>query len=137
ETLTVFMGAHASDQSLLKLLGLIDLVFALTTLCCPAAIMLLLALGWKMGIESLYPLSGDYIWEFIDRFGSYSAPFALWARAHPSPGYRHWLSVPNFGRWLVTQHQQGLYRSATLSLALSGLLVLLVGFSLNHHGEAS
>jgi phosphohistidine phosphatase SixA len=139
ETLTVLMGAHASDQALLKISGLIDLLFALTTLCCPSSLIFLLALSWKMGIESLYPLSGDYIWEFIERFGSYSAPFALWvlARAHPSQVYRHCLSVPNFGRWLVTQHQQGRYRVATLALALGACLFLLVGFALNHHGEAS
>ena len=138
-TLTTMMGSYASDQSLLKISGLIDLGLALMTLCCPASIMFLLALGWKLVIESLYPLSGDYIWEFIERFGSYIAPLALlaMAREYPSQVYRHCLSVPNFGRWLVTQHQQGFYRSATRSLALGGLLCLLVGFSLNRHGEVS
>jgi phosphohistidine phosphatase SixA len=110
---------------------------ALVALCFPASSIFLLALGWKIGIESLYPLSGDYIWEFIERFGSYIAPLALFvmARAYPGQVYRNCLSVPNFGRWLVTQHQKGLYRSAMLSLALGGVLFLLVGFSLNRHGE--
>ena len=137
--LNTIMGAHASAPYLLHISGLMDLGLALTILCYPASSIFLLAFVWKMGIESLYPLSGDYIWEFIERSGSYIAPFTLFvlARAYPAPFYRHCLSLPNFGRWLVTQHQQGLYRSATLALALGGVLFLLVGFSLNRHGEVS
>jgi hypothetical protein len=48
---------------------------------------------------------------------------------------RHCLSVPNFGRWLVTQYQQGVVRTATRALALGGGLCLLVGFALNRHGD--
>jgi phosphohistidine phosphatase SixA len=138
-TLTSIMGSQASDQSLLKISGLLDLILMLTTLCCPASIIFLLAVFWKIFIESLYPLSGDYIWEFIERFGSYIAPLALFAMAREKPlqFYLNCLSLKNFGRWLVTQHQNGFYRSATLSLALGGLLFLLVGFSLNHHSEVA
>jgi hypothetical protein len=89
--LNTLMGSHASAPSLLRLSGLIDASLALAALCCPASIIFLLALGWKLVIESLYPLSGDYLWEFIERFGSYIAPSALvvMARAYPSQVYRH------------------------------------------------
>jgi hypothetical protein len=102
ERVTAILGPYASPQRLLKISGLLDLLFALTILCGPFSLMFLLAVCWKMFIESLYPFSGDYTWEFIERFGSYTAPFALFvlARTYPAPFYRHCLSVPNFGRWL-------------------------------------
>jgi phosphohistidine phosphatase SixA len=138
-TVMAVLGSHVAAQDLLHLAGLIDVSGALAVLCYPTSSIFLLTGCWKMAIESLYPFSGDYTWEFIERFGSYTAPFALFvlARAYPAPFYRHCLSVPNFGRWLVTQHQQGLYRSATWALALGGGLCLLVGFSLSHHRDLS
>src|SRR5207249_123462 len=138
-TMTAVMGSHVAAPYLLHLSGLIDVSLALAVLCYPTASLFLLTCCWKLAIESLYPFSGDYTWEFLERFGSYTAPFVLFvlARAYPSQVYRHCLSVPNFGRWLVTQHQQGLYRSVTRALALGGVLCMLVGFSLNRHGELS
>jgi hypothetical protein len=63
--LTAIMGFHAPAQYLLHISGLIDVSLALAVLCYPASSIFLLALGWKLGIESLYPLSGDYIWELL------------------------------------------------------------------------
>ena len=99
-TMAAIIGSYASNLTLLKLVGLIDVLLALTTLCFPTSIVFLLALGGKIGIESLYPLSGNYIWEFIECFGSYSAPLVLlvMAREYPSPFYRNCLSLQNFGR---------------------------------------
>ncbi len=33
--------------------------------------------GWKIATESLFLVSGSPVWELIERFGSYTAPFAL------------------------------------------------------------
>jgi hypothetical protein len=34
-------------------------------------------LAWKLGSELLFPLTGDYVWEFVERAGSYGAPLGL------------------------------------------------------------
>ncbi len=45
---------------------------------------LFLIAGWKIATELLYPLSGAPVWEFVERFGSYTAPLALawWLYSH-------------------------------------------------------
>ena len=43
------------------------------------SVVLLTVFVWKLATELLYPLSGDYIFEFIERAGSYGAPLALLA----------------------------------------------------------
>jgi hypothetical protein len=137
ETLAGMIGTHDPAQYLLRLSGLIDVSLMFAVLSYPASWIFLLAAGWKVAIESLHPLSGDYIWEFIERGGSYVAPLALFviARGYRSLVDRYCLSLPNFGRWLATQHRNGFYRSATLALALGGLLSFIVGLSVARHGE--
>jgi len=51
-------------------LGGLMLVWARAEVAC-------IVLIWKLVSEMLYPISGDYIWEFIERSGSYGAPLAL------------------------------------------------------------
>jgi hypothetical protein len=38
---------------------------------------LLVAVTWKIATEMLFPLTGDSLWEFVERGGSYGAPLAL------------------------------------------------------------
>jgi phosphohistidine phosphatase SixA len=139
ETLAGMIGAHDPLQYLLRMSGLIDVALMFAVLCFPASRVFLPVLGWKIAIESLYPLSGDYIWEFVERGGSYFAPLALFVitRGYPSLFSRNCLSLRNFGRWLSTRYQTGFYRSATLALALSGVLSFVIGFGLARHGAAS
>src|SRR5262245_953098 len=138
ESVAGMIGMHDPAQYLLRLSGLIDVSLMFAVLSYPASWIFLLVAGWKVAIESLHPLSGDYIWEFVERGGSYVAPLALFviARGYRSLVDRNCLSLPNFGRWLATQHRDGFYRSATLALALGGLLCFIVGLSLARHGEA-
>jgi phosphohistidine phosphatase SixA len=139
ESVAAMVGTHDPLQYLLRVSGLVDVSLMFAVLCYPVSRILLLAVGWKIATESLYPLSGDYIWEFIERGGNYVAPLALFviARGYQSLFYRKCLSLPNFRRWLAAQHQKGFYRSATLALACSGLLCFILGFSLNRHGDVS
>jgi phosphohistidine phosphatase SixA len=139
ESVAAMVGSHDPLQYLLRVSGLVDASLMFAVLSYPSSRLFLLVVGWKVAIESLYPLSGDYIWEFIERSGNYVAPLALFAiaRGYPSLFSRNCLSLPNFGRWLSTRYQNGFYRSATLALALSGVLSFLVGFGLARHGDAS
>src|SRR5215470_885869 len=50
EPLAAMMGSHASPEGLLKISGHTDLSLALAVLCYPTSSILLLALGWKIGI---------------------------------------------------------------------------------------
>ena len=79
------------------------------------------------------------MWEFIERGGSYFAPLALFVitRGYPSLFSRNCLSLRNFGRWFSTRYQTGFYRSATVALALCGVLSFVIGFGLARHGAAS
>src|SRR5262245_16958430 len=122
ESVAAMVGTQDPLQYLLRMSGLIDVALMCAVLCYPAPRIFLLTFGWEIAIESLYPLSGDHIWEFIERSGNYVAPLALFviARRYPSLFSRNCLSLPNFGRWLSTRYQTGFYRSATLALALSG-----------------
>jgi hypothetical protein len=67
--------------------GWFEIALAAAVLACPAWPLLLLVLVWKVGTEMLFPLTGDYVWEFIERGGSFGAPLGLLilstARARP------------------------------------------------------
>jgi hypothetical protein len=57
--------------------GWMEIVLAAAVLAFPAWPLLLLALAWKVATELLFPLSGDQVWEFVERAGSYGAPLGL------------------------------------------------------------
>lgn len=71
------------DAELLAALGWSEIVLGLAVAVRPAPGLLLLALGWKVSTEALYPLSGAPFWEFVERAGSYAAPAALLALHRP------------------------------------------------------
>ncbi|MEM7418031.1 MAG: histidine phosphatase family protein [Gemmatimonadota bacterium] len=62
----------------LPLLGGFEVLLAIAVAVRPVAPLLLFVLAWKLGTEALFPFTGDPIWEFIERAGSYIAPLALW-----------------------------------------------------------
>jgi hypothetical protein len=57
--------------------GWIEVLLALGILAAPVPALLLFVFVWKIGTELLYPMSGDPIWEFVERGGSYVAPIGL------------------------------------------------------------
>lgn len=65
--------------------GVFEIGLAAAVLICPAWPLLLLVLVWKLGTELLFPLTGDYVWEFIERGGSYGAPLGLLILARAAP----------------------------------------------------
>jgi len=56
--------------------GCFEIALALAVVVVPSWPVLLLALGWKVATEALYPATGDSLWEFVERGGSYGAPLA-------------------------------------------------------------
>lgn len=67
----------ASTASVVLAQGWLEIALALAVLVRPAAPVLLAALVWKLATELLFPLTGDSLWEFVERGGSYGAPLAL------------------------------------------------------------
>jgi hypothetical protein len=58
-------------------IGWAEMLAALLVVARPRIGLLIGIAAWKMATESLYPISGTPIWEFIERFGSYAVPLAL------------------------------------------------------------
>ena len=57
--------------------GGIEVALALAVLRWPSAGLALFIATWKLATESLFLVSGQPIWEFVERGGSYAAPLAL------------------------------------------------------------
>jgi hypothetical protein len=66
-----------SSHPLRPFAGLLEATLGLLVLAWPTRGLLLVVCGWKLASESLRPLAGEPIWEFIERGGSYGAPLAL------------------------------------------------------------
>ena len=70
----VFAGLPADW---LPLIGYAEMSAALLLLVWPSASLLIAIAAWKLATESLFPVAGAPIWEFVERGGSYAAPIAL------------------------------------------------------------
>lgn len=57
--------------------GWFEIDLAVAVVALPVAPLLILACLWKVATELIFPASGDYWWEFVERGGSYGAPLAL------------------------------------------------------------
>ena len=66
-----------STISAVAALGGFEIALALAVLLAPAWPLMLVVFAWKVGTELLFPITGDYVWEFIERGGSYGAPLAM------------------------------------------------------------
>ena len=62
---------------LLFLIGLSDLLVALIVLVRPIRIVLLWATLWGFWTALVRPIVGEPVWDFIERWANWGAPFAL------------------------------------------------------------
>lgn len=73
---------HAASVGLpadaVPMIGAFEVALAIAVAIRPVAPLLLTVLAWKLGTEALFPFTGDPVWEFVERAGSYIAPLALW-----------------------------------------------------------
>ena len=85
---TIGVGeATVGSRHLLAVVGWFEITLGIAVLAAPTVGVLVVVIAWKLGTELLRPLSGEPIWEFIERGGSYAAPMALllvtwWRRLH-------------------------------------------------------
>lgn len=76
------LATHAASVGLgpesLMAIGFFEIALAFAVAVRPVGPLLLTVLVWKVGTEALFPFTGDPMWEFVERAGSYIAPLALW-----------------------------------------------------------
>jgi len=72
------VGISASSAAvLMPLIGMLDIIIALFVLLYPARIVLYWAALWAFMTALIRPLSGEPIWEFVERSANWAAPLAL------------------------------------------------------------
>jgi hypothetical protein len=73
--------------ALVPLIGGFEFILAGLVLVFPQSALFVSVCVWKLATEALFPIAGASGWEFVERFGSYTAPLALavlFTRRHPS-----------------------------------------------------
>jgi hypothetical protein len=78
-------GAVRLPASIAPFVGSIEMIAAVLLLIAPLPGVMIAVAAWKMASESLFPISGTPIWEFVERGGSYAAPLALALLFRSSP----------------------------------------------------
>lgn len=66
-----------NPAGLVSIVGAGEFILAALILAAPMPALLFAVCLWKIATETLFLVSGAPIWELIERFGSYTAPFAL------------------------------------------------------------
>ena len=67
----------SNPAALVPLVGAFEFFLAGLVLFFPLPVLLLGVCLWKIASEALFPLSGAPLWEWVERFGSYTASLAL------------------------------------------------------------
>jgi hypothetical protein len=75
--LTEHYAAIGLAASTTAIVGWLEIAAALLVLVRPSVVLLLGVATWKVATEWLFVVSGAPIWEWVERFGSYTAPLAL------------------------------------------------------------
>lgn len=88
-------GAVDLPASVAPIVGSVEMAVAILVLVAPVPALLIAIAIWKIASESLFPLSGAPIWEFVERAGSYTAPIALVLLSGTSPFTRITFSRSN------------------------------------------
>lgn len=76
---------------LLTLIGLGDLLVALTVLVKPIRVVVLWAAVWGFWTALIRPIVGEAVWDFIERWANWGAPFALLLILGWPKHWRDWL----------------------------------------------
>jgi hypothetical protein len=74
---TTLYGAIDLPGSVAPIVGSVEMIVAILVLIAPVPALLIAIAAWKIASETLFPLAGTPIWEFVERGGSYAAPLAL------------------------------------------------------------
>jgi hypothetical protein len=77
---------------LMPVIGVVDVLAGITVLASPRPIVLLYMTVWALWTALLRPLSGDRVWETVERAGNYGVPLALIMLVGGSDAVRDWFA---------------------------------------------
>jgi hypothetical protein len=109
----------------LQLLGSFEGALGLFLLIRPFPKIALLAFGWKVLSELLFPIGGDPIWEFIERGGSFGLPLALYLGLRALPDWRF---KDSWAVALIRKAGPSGSDQASTRIALAALACILLAF---------
>lgn len=105
--------------ALMPVIGTVDIMVGLSVLISPRPAVLLYMVAWAVWTAALRPLSGDTMFELLERAGNYGVPLAMLVMCRPSGGWRTWLA-PAIPHAMTADIQR------TLRAALAGTTALLI-----------
>ena len=86
--------------AVMPVIGSVDILLGLAALISPRPIVLLYMAVWGLWTALLRPLSGDVIWETLERAGNYGVPLAFLLAAGPFTSLRDWLTRASPAAWI-------------------------------------
>jgi hypothetical protein len=107
--------------TLMPLIGAVDIAIGLAVLFRPIRAALLYMAVWALWTAALRPLTGDSVFEMLERAGNYGVPIAFLLFLGPVGGWRDWLAAAHVPS--LTPEREALVRHALLVTTV----LLLVG----------
>lgn len=84
--------AEPTAGTFMTLVGLLDLLVAVIVMIRPLRLALLWAVFWTFVTALIRPISGEPIWDFIERFANIGAPLALLFLVGMPKRLKEWLT---------------------------------------------
>jgi len=82
--------AESTAATLLPLIGTLDLLVAFLVLVKPLKVVLVWAAFWGFLTALIRPISGEPVWDFVERWANWAAPLALLALQGFPKSWKGW-----------------------------------------------
>lgn len=89
---TPFGFSTETAMTLLPLIGIMDIAFAILLLVKPVRIAILWMAFWGFWTALVRPIAGEPIWDFVERFANWGAPLALFVLSGVPRNLKEWFS---------------------------------------------
>jgi phosphohistidine phosphatase SixA len=77
---------------LMPVVGMVDILAGFLLLVSPRPAVLVYMTAWALWTASLRPLTGDSVFEMLERAGNYGVPFAMLLMCRPPVRWRDWIA---------------------------------------------
>jgi phosphohistidine phosphatase SixA len=118
--------------ALMPVIGVVDIAVGLSVLVTPRPAALLYMVAWAFWTAALRPLTGDSVFELLDRAANYGVPFAMLLMCLPRGGWRSWLAPAT-----PPPLTPALHRSLRVTLLATTALLILGHGGLSIRGTPS
>jgi hypothetical protein len=117
--------------ALMPIIGMSDIALGVLVLLAPIRAAVLYMAVWALWTAALRPLSGDSVFELLERAGNYGIPLALLLLLGPARSFRDWITRAN-APTLTPEREALIWRVLSVTTAL--LLVGHGGLALEEKG---